>query len=63
MPLSSTGRFELSNFLHYSPFATSLSNMKSALLWVTASFAAQKVAGHATFQELWVNGVDEICVP
>ena len=35
--------------------------MKSTLLWVAATFAGQKVSGHATFQDLWVNGVDEIC--
>ena len=35
--------------------------MKSTLIWVAATFAAQKVSGHATFQDLWVNGVDEIC--
>lgn len=26
---------------------------------LVAVLAAQQVAGHATFQDLWVNGVDE----
>jgi hypothetical protein len=34
--------------------------MKSTLLWIAASFALRRVSGHATFQDLWVNGVDEI---
>lgn len=36
--------------------------MKS-LLFSAAALAVQQVAGHATFQDLWVNGVDEICIP
>lgn len=33
-------------------------------MWAAAAFAAHEVAAHATFQDLWVNGVDEqaICV-
>lgn len=36
--------------------------MKSAILFSAAALAVLQVAGHATFQELWVNGVDEICI-
>jgi cellulase len=32
--------------------------MKSTLLIVLAAIAAQEVAAHATFQDLWINGVD-----
>jgi hypothetical protein len=35
--------------------------MKSTLLLSVAALSVQQVASHATFQELWVNGVDEIC--
>lgn len=34
--------------------------MKSTPLWIAAALAAQRVSSHATFQDLWVNGVDEI---
>lgn len=37
--------------------------MRSAILPVVAAILAQQVAGHATFQQLWVNGVDQICRP
>lgn len=37
--------------------------MRSPLLWAAAAFAVYEVAAHATFQDLWVNGVDEICIP
>ncbi|MCJ1313016.1 hypothetical protein MMC25_006692, partial [Agyrium rufum] len=37
--------------------------MKSTVFALVAAFAAQKVAAHATFQELWVNGVDMITPP
>ena len=36
--------------------------MKHSVLFTLAALAAQKVAAHATFQELWVNGVDKISV-
>lgn len=36
--------------------------MRSCLLAAVAGFAAQQVAGHATWQELWVDGVDKISV-
>jgi lytic cellulose monooxygenase (C1-hydroxylating) len=32
--------------------------MKSALLAILTALAAQEAAGHATFQDLWINGVD-----
>jgi len=35
--------------------------MKTALLSVFVALAAKQVVGHATFQQLWVNGVDQIC--
>ncbi|KAG0647413.1 putative endo-beta-1 [Hyphodiscus hymeniophilus] len=35
--------------------------MKSSFILAAAALAVQQVAGHATFQDLWVNGVDEIC--
>jgi hypothetical protein len=35
--------------------------MRSSVLSVIVALVAQQVAGHAIFQELWVNGVDEIC--
>lgn len=34
--------------------------MKPTLSWIAVIFAARRVSGHATFQDLWVNGVDEI---
>lgn len=34
--------------------------MKSTFLCIAVTFAAQRALGHATFQDLWVNGVDEI---
>jgi len=38
--------------------------MKSTILALAAAFSATQVASHATFQDLWVNGVDqgETCV-
>ena len=33
--------------------------MKSAVITLLAALAAQHVAGHATFQDLWVAGTDE----
>lgn len=38
--------------------------MKSTtIISLVAALAAQQVAGHATFQQLWVDGVDEISSP
>ena len=37
--------------------------MKSILFTTLAAFFAQQVAGHATFQQLWVNGQDMISLP
>lgn len=37
--------------------------MRSAILPIVAAILVQQVAGHATFQDLWVNGVDQICCP
>jgi hypothetical protein len=37
--------------------------MKSTVFASLAAIAAQQVAAHATWQELWVNGVDLICYP
>lgn len=37
--------------------------MKSYQFSVLAALAAKQVMGHATFQQLWVNGVDQICLP
>lgn len=34
--------------------------MKSTLLAVLTALAAQEVVGHATWQDLWVAGVDQI---
>jgi hypothetical protein len=34
--------------------------MRSVILSIVAALAAQQVAGHATFQQLWVDGVDQI---
>jgi len=34
--------------------------MKGTFVLATVTALAVKVAGHATFQELWVNGVDQI---
>lgn len=34
--------------------------MRTALLSVFVALAAKQVAGHAIFQQLWVNGVDQI---
>jgi hypothetical protein len=34
--------------------------MKSTILSLIAALATQQVAGHSIFQDLWVNGVDEI---
>ncbi|MCJ1324012.1 hypothetical protein MMC10_000674 [Thelotrema lepadinum] len=34
--------------------------MKSTILALLTAFAAQKAAAHATFQDLWVNGVDKM---
>jgi cellulase len=38
--------------------------MKSTLLALAAALSATRVASHATFQDLWINGVDqgETCV-
>lgn len=54
--------FEFSNLLHFCIFAQGPSDMKSTFLWVATTFAAGRVSGHATFQDLWVHGVDEICI-
>jgi hypothetical protein len=35
--------------------------MKSVFISLLATLAAQQVAGHATFQALWVDGADKIC--
>jgi hypothetical protein len=37
--------------------------MKGTFVLATVTALAVKVAGHATFQELWVNGVDQISHP
>ena len=37
--------------------------MKSFGFAILTALAAQEVAAHSTFQELWVNGVDKISVP
>ncbi|KLU91636.1 hypothetical protein MAPG_10154 [Magnaporthiopsis poae ATCC 64411] len=37
--------------------------MKATLLPLLAGLAAQRAAGHATFQQLWVDGADMICLP
>lgn len=37
--------------------------MKSYQFSALAALAAQQVMGHATFQQLWVNGVDQISLP
>lgn len=34
--------------------------MKATLVLATLTALAAEVAGHATFQDLWVNGVDQI---
>jgi hypothetical protein len=34
--------------------------MKSTFLSLIAALATQQVVGHSIFQDLWVNGVDEI---
>lgn len=34
--------------------------MRTCLLAAVAGFAARQVAGHATWQDLWVDGVDKI---
>lgn len=36
--------------------------MKSTFAALVAALSATKVVGHATFQDLWVNGVDQICL-
>jgi hypothetical protein len=35
------------------------------MLFAATLFAAlaTRAAAHATFQELWVNGVDQVCLP
>jgi hypothetical protein len=37
--------------------------MKSVILSLVTALAVQRVAGHATFQDLWVNGVDMMSTP
>ena len=37
--------------------------MKSFVFTALAAFFAHQAAGHATFQQLWVNGVDQISLP
>ncbi|KAI1400927.1 lytic polysaccharide monooxygenase [Hypoxylon fuscum] len=37
--------------------------MKSTFLAAVAALSATHVAGHATFQDLWINGVDMISTP
>jgi hypothetical protein len=34
--------------------------MHSSIIALLAAVGAQQVAAHATFQDLWVNGVDKI---
>lgn len=36
--------------------------MKSTIFALVAALGAQEVAAHATFQDLWINGVDQICL-
>ena len=33
--------------------------MRSTLLAFAAAFVAHKAAAHSTFQDLWINGVDQ----
>ena len=37
--------------------------MKSTLFASVVALVAQRVAGHALFQQLWVDGVDKISLP
>jgi hypothetical protein len=37
--------------------------MKSTFITALAALAAQEVASHATFQQLWVDGTDYISPP
>lgn len=37
--------------------------MKSAIILTGVAAFATQVASHATFQQLWVNGVDQISTP
>jgi hypothetical protein len=37
--------------------------MKSSIAAVLVALGASRVAAHATFQALWVNGVDYISLP
>lgn len=42
----------------WTPFT--MPQMKSAFYAALAALAANEVAGHATFQDLWINGVDYV---
>lgn len=37
-----------------------MSQRKSAFYAVLAALAAKEIAAHATFQDLWINGVDYV---
>jgi hypothetical protein len=52
-------RFSCKNYFELALIRVAV--MKSSLLSAVVVLAAQHVAGHAIFQELWVNGVDQIC--
>jgi hypothetical protein len=47
----------------FNHFSLSVAKMKSTILSLIAALATQQVTGHSIFQDLWVNGVDEISVP
>jgi hypothetical protein len=38
-----------------------VAKMKYFILSVMVALGTRQVASHAIFQELWVNGVDQIC--
>jgi hypothetical protein len=47
------------NYFEYSLIR--IAAMRSSVLSIIVALVAQQVTGHAIFQELWVNGVDQIC--
>jgi hypothetical protein len=56
----SRGWMDVWIFWEFSVIVNSNIMKSTTIISLIAALAAQQVTGHATFQDLWVNGVDEI---
>lgn len=60
LPPSTSRQYLISSFFSYSVLHAT---MRSTISVVLAALAAREVAGHALFQQLWVDSVDMISLP